>query len=88
MAKEALIKLRCSTELKARLEKIAERREQNLSDFIRTRLIDLLPELEHTAGVEEAPAPYISNRVKKKSPRRPRTTGTSVGGGGLGATGT
>lgn len=39
MAKEALIKIRCSEELKRRLKKLADAHEQTLSDFIRQRLI-------------------------------------------------
>jgi len=61
MAKDALIKLRCSRELKDRLEAIARRREQSLSDYIRTRLIEVLPELEAGGRLEEPRESYGSN---------------------------
>jgi len=45
MAKEALIKLRCSAALKERLTALANENEQSLSDYIRTKLIEYVPEL-------------------------------------------
>jgi hypothetical protein len=54
MAKDALIKLRCSQELKTRITRLADRRQQSVSDYIRTRLIDTTPELREYSEYEDA----------------------------------
>lgn len=49
MSKSALIKIRCSEELKTRLEALANAREQSLSDYVRTRLVENMKlEEDHT----------------------------------------
>lgn len=58
MSKDALIKLRCSADLKCRLLVQAKKRDQSLADYIRTRLVDELM-------VEEEAATYGSPRQKK-----------------------
>jgi hypothetical protein len=42
VSKDAVIRVRCSSELKARLTARAKEKEQVLSDFIRVKLIELL----------------------------------------------
>lgn len=59
MAKDALIKLRCSVELKDRLLVQAKKRDQSLADYIRTRLVDELM-------VEEEHAPYGVTAPRQK----------------------
>lgn len=58
MAKDALIKLRCSEDLKTRLTALAEAKEQSLSDYIRTRLIEQL-------HLEEEQAPYGEKKRRR-----------------------
>ena len=65
MAKEALIKLRCSPELKYRLEQIAARKEMSLSSFVRSHLLEILPELEANTALQEGKqAPYKTQEKK------------------------
>ena len=58
MAKEALIKLRCSQALKDRLTALAKANEQSLSDFVRTKLLEYLPELRRP-GFDVAKEPEL-----------------------------
>jgi hypothetical protein len=65
MAKEATIRFRCSKELKARLEAMADAREQSVSDFVRGQILDLMAGSGAAAiGMriaEEPPGDYRSN---------------------------
>lgn len=56
MAKDALIKLRCSADLKRRITALAERRDQSVSDYIRSRLIDTTPELRIYTQLDDTTA--------------------------------
>lgn len=60
MAKEALIKLRCSTALKEKLTALAKANEQNLSDYIRTKLLEHIPELRSAIALNLAPGEMIA----------------------------
>jgi hypothetical protein len=69
MAKDALIKLRCASDLNRRITELAERRGQSVSDYIRTRLLDTTPELssypeparaDHAPSTAEAAAGQIA----------------------------
>lgn len=60
MAKVALIKLRCSAELKDRLTELAKAKEQSLSDYIRIRLIDQI-------RLEEDQAPYGQKKRQRQA---------------------
>lgn len=51
--KDAVVRLRCSSDLKTRLEAQASRREQQLSDYLRTTLIDLVNAIEREQVAED-----------------------------------
>lgn len=75
MAKEALIKVRCSQELKDRLEKLSAAKEQSLSDFVRTKLLDVLPSIE--AQVEaDFQAAYHAKKKKTLRIKRSEASDT------------
>jgi hypothetical protein len=64
MAREALIKFRCESALKARIEALASNRDQSASDFIRQHLLVIIEEEEdrirrrNLALAAEDPASY------------------------------
>lgn len=77
MAKDALIKVRCSSELKRRLELLAKRREMSLSDYVRTRLIEIISGTLAPRGVPDPDFSLSEDAGSYKSdaapsPRQPR----------------
>lgn len=73
MAQDALIKLRCSQELKDRLKALARSRHQKLSDYIRQRLVDVLEDSRVSEGEQ---APYGVSGIEKNSERAGKRAAT------------
>lgn len=51
MSKKAVIRFRASTELKSRVERLAKRKEQDLSDYLRLRTIEIVEAEERALGL-------------------------------------
>lgn len=67
MSKDALIRFRASKLLKSKLEALAAKKEQSLSDYLRTRCIEIVAQIE-----KEENASALDAMLRREDERRKR----------------
>lgn len=73
MSKDAVIRFRSSSALARRIERLADRQESNLSDYLRARIIEMVEREEAKLGL--LPHDVGITASKSSAPKKAQTKG-------------